>query len=30
MMMFFLKKHWFFIGIILVVLGAFGFRDLHF
>ena len=30
MMIVFFKKHWFFIGIILVVLGAFGFRDLHF
>jgi sodium/bile acid cotransporter 7 len=30
MMMVLLKKHWFFVGIILVVLAAFGFRDLHF
>jgi sodium/bile acid cotransporter 7 len=30
MMIVFFKKHWFFIGIILVVLGALGFRDLHF
>jgi sodium/bile acid cotransporter 7 len=30
MMIVFFKRHWFFIGIILVVLGAFGFRDLHF